>query len=331
MKKKTINKVIKEKMNDWIKSIEDKDLQKLVERDVIVTGGCIASMFLKEKVNDFDVYFKTLETTYRVCEYYSNKMNERISSNVKTQIIDRDGDNSKSFGSKELVNFEDVYNYEPVKGEDVKYRVRAFISSSGIVKDESYNEESENEEFEGVSNEPMPIAPDLETIEKESKEDIKDKYYPVYISSNAITLSHKVQIVLRFYGNPEIIHENYDFVHCTNYWTFETGVVTNTTALECLLSKELRYFGSRYPLASILRTKKFINRGWTVNAGQYIKMVFQLNSMDLEDIDVLSSQLTGVDIAYMHNLINQINKMKDENPDFEIKNYFLDVVEKIFD
>lgn len=324
MKRKTINKVLREKIEDWISSIKDEKLKELIKRDVIITGGCIASMFLKEKVNDYDVYFKTIETTFKVCEYYSKIMNDRISAEVKPQIIERGHHlNKSSFGSGKFKSLENVIDYEPVKNEDVKYRVRAFIESKGVVSDDSYSAE---DEYEGVESE--PIAPNLEQIEKE---EIKESYYPVYISTNAITLSHKIQIVLRFYGNPEIIHDNYDFVHCTNYWTFESGLVTNTPALECLLSKELKYFGSRYPLASILRTKKFINRDWTVNAGQYIKMVFQLNEMDLHNIETLEEQLTGVDIAYMHDLIKTIKAKKEEDPNFEIKDYFISVVEKIFD
>ncbi len=314
LKRKTINNVIKTKMEDWISSIEDKELRKLVERDAIVTGGCIASMFLKEDVNDFDVYFRTLETTYKVCEYYSNQMNKRISSEVVPQIIVRNSEiNGASFSSKEVVQLEDVIDYNPIIDEDLKYRVRAFIQSKGVVADEDYNSENE---FEGTS---------------ETEKDTKEKYYPVYISSNAITLSRKIQIIIRFYGNPEIIHDNYDFKHCTNYWTFENGLVTNIDALECLLSKELKYFGSKYPLASILRTKKFINRGWSVNAGQYIKMVFQLNDMDLTDVEVLEEQLTGVDIAYMRAVIDTINRKMEEDENFDLKKYFIEIIEQIFD
>lgn len=314
MKRKTINSKIKAKINDWIESVEDKDLQELLERDTIVTGGCIASMFLNEDVNDYDIYFRTLETTYKVCEYYASKMNQRISKKIVPQIVIRNSEvNHISYSAKDTIKLDSVIDYVPVLSEDLKYRVRAFIESAGIVKDETYNAE---DEFEGNA---------------QTDEENKEKYYPVYISSNAITLSHKIQIVIRFYGEPEVIHDNYDFIHCTNYWTFETSLATNIQALECLLSKELRYFGSRYPLASILRTKKFINRGWQVNAGQYIKMVFQLNEMDLCNIEVLEEQLTGVDIAYMHGLIDAIKNKIEEDENFNINSYFLKVVEQIFD
>jgi hypothetical protein len=57
MKKKTINSVICKKFDEWVSSIEDKSVASLVSENSIVTGGCIASMLLKEEVNDFDVYF----------------------------------------------------------------------------------------------------------------------------------------------------------------------------------------------------------------------------------------------------------------------------------
>lgn len=75
--------------------------------------------------------------------------------------------------------------------------------------------------------------------------------------------------MVRFHGDPAEIHENYDFVHCTNYWTsWERRVTLNQQALECIMTKELRYIGSKYPVASVFRVRKFIERGWTIGAGQ---------------------------------------------------------------
>jgi hypothetical protein len=57
--------------------------------------------------------------------------------------------------------------------------------------------------------------------------------------------------------------------------------VLRAEALESILTKELRYVGSRYPLCSVIRTRKFLARGWTINAGQYVKMCFQISQLDL--------------------------------------------------
>src|SRR3546814_17023564 len=131
-------------------------------------------------------------------------------------------------------------------------------------------------------------------------------YRPVFMSTNAITLSDKIQIVLRFYGEADAIHENYDFVHCTNYWTSKDANLTlRQPALESLLCKELRYVGSKYPVCSVIRLRKFIRRGWVINAGQILKMMMQVSELDLTNPAVLQDQLTGVDSAYF---IEQIGR-----------------------
>lgn len=162
----------------------------------------------------------------------------------------------------------------------------------------------------------------------ESEEENNQNYEPIYISSNAITLSGKIQIILRFYGDPEDIHENYDFAHCLNYWTsWGEELVLNKEALECTLTKELRYKGSKYPLCSIFRTRKFITRGWEINAGQYLKMAMQLNDMDLNDIETLEDQLTGVDSAYF---LYVIESMKEKDTKYVDRAYLTSIIDKIF-
>lgn len=196
-------------------------------------------------------------------------------------------------------------------------KVEIFIKSSGI-----YNAPDEDLDLEEVEI----LNDDL--FKESTILDKKERYSVKFISSNAITLSDGIQIITRFFGTPAEIHSNFDFVHCMNYWTSnERRVVLNHEALETLLTKELRYRGSKYPLCSILRTRKFIQRGWTINAGQYLKMALQLNEMDLLNIDVLKDQLTGVDSAYFDILISAIKGKSRE----DLNTYYLiDIINKIF-
>ncbi len=158
------------------------------------------------------------------------------------------------------------------------------------------------------------------------------KYVPACLTTNAITLTNDIQLVLRFYGEPEEIHKYYDFVHATNYWTSKDNkLVLNPKALECILTKELLYNGSKYPLCSIIRTKKFIRRGWTINAGQYLKMALQLNELDLLDPVVLEEQLTGVDSAYFTMFIRWFRNNKQDLNKTEIVPYLTTVIDRIFD
>ena len=200
--------------------------------------------------------------------------------------------------------------------EDENGRVRIFISSAGVAG----NAELEyGEEY-------------AETAEKKSKEKSKEKYHPKFLTSNAITLSDKMQVVIRFYGDIDEIHKNYDYVHCTCAWcAWNNELFLPSRALEAIINKELFYMGSKYPLCSIFRARKYMKRGYTINAGQYLKMAMQLNDLDLTDVEVLKDQLMGVDSTYMEMLINAIAEQKEKDENFTIDStYVIDLVNRIF-
>ena len=302
MKAKTIKSIIRKKHEDWMESIDCEETRKLVKKNTIVTGGSIVSMLLGEKVNDFDIYFRDLDTVLAVTEYYVNKFNN-LNPHVKTE--------------------EGVY-VEPAYYKRDNDRVKVFIRSAGVAGESKPNYQYFESQEPGSTAASDYVSEVIQEIEDETK----PKYRPIFLSSNAITLSNKVQLVIRFYGEPEEIHKNYDFVHCTNYWDSATGdLVLHQKALESILSKELRYVGSKYPLCSIIRTRKFIARGWTINAGQYVKMAFQLQEFDLNDPRVLEEQLTGVDIHYFFEVIEALKKRDDKRVDTA---YLMEVIDRIF-
>ena len=71
MQTKTIAKTIKKKLIEWLKTINDEELRQDVENNIIVSGGCITSMFMGEPVNDYDVYLKDINVAYRLAKYYT--------------------------------------------------------------------------------------------------------------------------------------------------------------------------------------------------------------------------------------------------------------------
>ena len=135
-------------------------------------------------------------------------------------------------------------------------------------------------------------------------------------------------MIVRFYGEPDSIHENYDFVHCTNYWTsWDRKLTLRPAAIEALLARELRYVGSKYPLCSLIRTRKFIQRGWAITAGQILKMAMQLNELDLTNVGVLEEQLTGVDTAYFEQIIKALRERDKEKVD---TTYLVQLIDRLF-
>ena len=291
MKTKTIKKVIINKLNDWLLTIDNEQLRIKVKKNILVSGGCIASMLTKEPVNDFDVYIKDMDVLFELAKYYCGDV-----------VLD---------GRKRDVYLKERY---PDINDGFKSNGEKYVS----------------ENYVRISNlKPNQIKLDIEGIgiKKEYLEIEQKPYRVVFLSQNAISLSDDLQIVLRFNGNAEQIHKTFDFIHATNYFTFEEGLVLNDIALESLLTKELKYQGSFYPLTSIIRMKKFILRGYSINAGEILKIMFQISELNLKDIEVLEEQLIGVDVAYFSLLIEAIRNV---DPSKITSEYINKLIDKIF-
>lgn len=314
MKAKTIKQILIKKHDAWVRSIESKDLRVLARKNTIITGGCIASMLLKEKVNDYDIYCTNRETAIALAEYYIDQF-IKLNPNGVEQGVTTSADPSRC-GSSIHVTYE--ASADRVK---IKFNTRDLRPAyePGFKFDEDPEEELDEADTADTHVEELsPLDPS------------RPQYRPVYLSANAITLSDKIQIVIRFFGSADTIHENYDFDHCKCYWVSETkDLVLPAKALEALLTKELRYSGSKYPLASIIRTRKFINRGFTINAGQYLKMALQLNALDLHDRETLEDQLIGMDAIYFAQLLAAIppERIVDGKID---EHYIMTLIDRFF-
>lgn len=334
MSKRIMNLILSKKHESWVESIQDPIVKDLASKNTIITGGALASMLLKEEIKDFDFYFTNFETCKAVAEYYVQQF-IREHDNLKIVpkvVIDKDSDN--------------------------KDRVRIRIQSAGIVGDKT--DDKDYQYFEGdmrdgdIDESLMPVGEEYvdealedpqETLEKADEVDFsaavgsmhghkieKGKFRPIFLSDNAITLSDKVQLVIRFYGDAEEIHRNFDFVHCINYWKSDMKeLVLKKEALESLLLKRLYYMNSLYPICALIRIRKFIKRGWTIDAGQMLKICFQISKLDLNNFEILQDQLLGIDTAYFQQLLNYIRdeKSKDENWILDLP-YLVSIIDKIF-
>lgn len=252
-------------------------------------------MLLNEKVNDYDLYFTNKETVLAVTDYYVKQFNEENGQHLF--VLD---------GEKVLNGEQDEYGSMNMD----KDRVKIICESNGVCSAIGY----------------LPQHEEGERVEIAEAE--QQKYKPIYLSSNAITLTDQIQMVIRFYGDSSAIHENYDYVHCTNFWLSENKSINlNQPALESILSKQLIYVGSKYPLASVIRSRKFIKRGWEINAGQYLKMAFQISLLDLTNIETLEDQLIGVDVAYFGMLINALKSTGAIRIEY---GYISEIINRIF-
>jgi hypothetical protein len=313
MKSRSIRSVLRAKHSEWLESIMDEGVRDLVKHNSIYTGGCLASMLLGEPVNDYDVYFTNRETALAAAQYYVAQFEPKNRRGIACKISVLPEDDRikiviKSAGIASEDGAEKPYQYfEGATDEHAGEYVGEVMSDPGEIQDA-------HEETEELAL----INPD---------EDSRPKYRPVFMSTNAITLSQRVQVVLRFFGEPDEIHKNYDFVHCTNYWTSNDRLTLRPEAMEALLARELRYVGSRYPLCSIFRLRKFLRRGWVVNAGQLLKIAMQVSALDLRNHHVLEDQLTGVDAAYF---LEVVQKLREKDPEKVDTAYLVEIIDRMF-
>lgn len=288
MQRKTIKKVLVTKLESWLESITDESLRKDVKQNLVVSGGSICSMWLKEQVNDFDIYLKKEDVAYKLAKYYTKAYDLEVMSYSTRENHDAW---SKEGGITKIT----LDNLQPGQ-------VKIFLAKD---HPSGYRTQFEDEKI--------------------------GKYLPLFFSPNAISLSDDIQIVLRFTGTVEEIHKSFDFIHATNYFTFEEGLVTNLKAMESIISKQLYYQGSLYPLTTIFRMKKFIKRGWNVSAGEMLKAMFQISKLNLSDLHVLEDQLVGIDVMLLGQLIEVLKNKREADPTFVLTyNYLVVLIDKLF-
>jgi hypothetical protein len=265
-----------------------------------VSGGSIVSLLTNEKVNDIDVYFRSKSTAKRIAEYY-----------IKSFLIAYEMDHGKIGEVKVMDENEKVYIY---------------IKSSGILV---MNKNNAYQYFETVESSRVDAEIEKFIEEAPGFDQSKGKYLPICITKSAITLTDKIQLIIRFNGKPEEITKNFDFIHVKSYFDYkENKLVIPEDTSKALLVKELIFNDSVYPLSTLFRLKKMIKRGYKVSAGQILKIALKLQEYDLTNVSILEDQLIGVDAAYFNELLDALKDVKKtEKLD---RSYICTIIDKIF-
>lgn len=308
MQIKTVKKVITQKLEEWLATISDEKLRKDVKENILVSGGCITSMLQGQPVNDYDIYLMDMDILVKLARYY--KPGSVLDGRQKDVYIkDRFPryDPAHPYLNDHSDYYDDSDEYDPNR----ELYTPAMLVRLLSLKPDQVKLDIKSE---GIRIDPADINPAL-------------TYQPAFFSQNAISLTNDIQIVLRFNGSPEKIHSTFDFIHATNYFTFRDGLVMNLEAVQSILTRTLSYQGSFYPLTSIIRMKKFISRGWTINAGEILKIMFQISELNLKDIVILEEQLIGVDVAYFSTLIEVLRGVPQEK---RCSNYINSIIDKVF-
>lgn len=321
MQVKTIKKVITKKLEDWLKSITDKDLRRDVRENLLLTGGSICSLLQGQDVNDYDIYIQDIDVLARLAEYYTKEFGITILDGRKIDEYRQILVNRELY-IRHLPDVTDDDCDVMMEGLDGKQiRVTDFAQLSVAMRTMKHNQIKLYSRRAGG----FPTKDQVAKKYKDLGIEIP-KYEVAYISPNAISLTDNVQIVTRFSGSPEEIHSTFDFIHATNYFTFKDGLRFNEKALLSIMTKQLYYQGSQFPLTSVIRVKKFLKRNWNISAGEQLKMLYQVSELNLNNPDVLEEQLVGVDVAYFSTLVDMLREH-----DGDIDSHIIcELIDKVF-
>jgi hypothetical protein len=313
-KRSSIKKILRKKINHWIATLPT-ELVPVARKNTLVCGGAIASLLQGETPNDYDIYFKTQSGAKVFANHYVKRFNEE---NTIKSIVKK----------PHYVTEENIQN---LNGE-MESRIVIKIKSAGVAAEEQteykyFELESQSiteEFFDSISKNPEAFDEIVDEVKSK-----KEPYRPMFLSDNAISLANKMQLIIRFSGDVEEIHKNFDYVHAMCAYDYEKDeLLIPQESIEAILSKTLVYKGSLYPIASVFRIRKFVERGWRINAGQILKICWQIGKIDFTDIKMLREQLIGVDMAYMRELISAIENEKDLKKIDDI--YISKLVDEIF-
>ena len=147
------------------------------------------------------------------------------------------------------------------------------------------------------------------TDDKDIEKSLKNRYYPKFISKNAITLTSRIQLILGFHGTPDEVVGKFDWKHIKSYWTAWNGkLYIHPDTYRLVVDKELIYTGSDYPLSTMFRMKKFLKKGWNISAHEMTLIAMDLQMQDLSDKKTLISQMSGMDPLYIANELQRLSE-----------------------
>ncbi|MBT7350628.1 hypothetical protein HN803_07665 [candidate division WWE3 bacterium] len=132
-----------------------------------------------------------------------------------------------------------------------------------------------------------------------------EKYNVSLITENSINLTDKIQIITKFVGVPDQVIHKFDWAHIKSVYDIGSEKLELCENIfQLLMEKELVYTGSEYPLSSLLRTRKFIKKGWSISNAQMVNIALEI-------------------VAAFHatsclNIKSPYQKYKADNPDEDI-------------
>jgi len=138
------------------------------------------------------------------------------------------------------------------------------------------------------------------------KSNFTEKTKPISDTENALTFEFKrgehtyiIQLIKGFYGSPQGITDSFDWAHIRSYYDVKKKIlVVPPETYRLITDKELIYTGSDYPLSSLLRIRKYMKKGWTMDIVEGIKIAIDIQKVNFKLRKELERHINGIDPMY---------------------------------
>jgi hypothetical protein len=111
------------------------------------------------------------------------------------------------------------------------------------------------------------------------------------------TKSFTIQLIKRFIGTPEQIHNYFDFTITQGSYNFQNGKFHyEQSFIDDIKNRRLVYSGnSLYPICAMYRTLKYTKRGYRLSGTTIINIALSIVKLRIRTYKDLKEQLQGVD------------------------------------
>ena len=170
----------------------------------------------------------------------------------------------------------------------------------------------------------------------EVKSHISKDFDLVSETDNAYTFS-KNNAIIQIIRMPEMILEDpqhiidqFDYSICMGIYDIkQRKFILGETFLEDIARKELRYNIGRYPLASLFRIRKYLQRGYYISGTEIIKIGLAINNLNMRTYGDLKVQLQGIDTLFLRELTDKLLSDEYSEKEYDFME-FIDMINEYY-
>lgn len=137
-------------------------------------------------------------------------------------------------------------------------------------------------------------------------------------SARSVILNgHRVQLIKCVLGDPSKIITGFDFTICQGSFSLNSGFAFGDEFFLHLAQRKLVFnIAAEYPICSLYRARKFIQRGFHFSGIEAIKLGLRIHALTINTYADLRKQLMGIDTLFLKDLTDSLQGDAEKSYDF---------------